>query len=153
MTTELPLFSPWDMEVAHHNFDAMCGHGALAASLGSEVCDVMKFFAQGGWVNIPMMEQAIRAAGKVPAKMSGWNESDRPAVSIIQFGGPWMRPIVPVAARCAYRHWVAVRRGLAWDANEPRWQTRAEWERTVIPALLPETGDGRWEIIRTIAII
>jgi hypothetical protein len=132
-----PLFySPRDMEVARENFGAMCGHGALAAILGKEVCLTMKYFGRGGWVNIPMMRAAIEKsghlwikAGKPPAALS--------ALVLLQWTGPWSHPGVPPAAACRYRHWVATREGFVWDANTQRWEPKHEWKR-IIPHLRPD---------------
>lgn len=146
------LFSPTDFELAHEAFDAMCGHGALAAALGKEVCDVMKFFDQGGWVNVPMMRRAAyHAANSLPVMVPRWPTLTETAVALIQFLGPWMEPGILPAARCKYRHWVAVRRGLVWDVNEPRWLGPSQWEQAVVPGLMPKRGTG-WELFRSILI-
>jgi hypothetical protein len=146
MTKAIEL--PDDFEVAHVNFGAMCGHGALAAALGMRVCHVMQYFPAGqSWVSIPDMEAALRKAGKLPGRLAGW-AGNRVAVSIIQFTGPWMEPGVPPAARCRYRHWVATRDGLVWDVNDQRWQAVSEWER-IIPELMPKRGVG-WEVFRSL---
>lgn len=143
------LFCPWDMEIAAHNFEAMCGHGALAAALGMDVCSVMQFFGRGGWVNFPQMDEALRRAGKIPAKVTGWVHGPRIAVTLIQFTGPWMKPGVPAAARCQHRHWIATFGVQVWDANTGAWQDRADWEKSVIPDLMPKRGDG-WEPFRSL---
>lgn len=144
------FYSPWDMEVASVNFEAMCGHGAIAAALGTEVCRVMQYFERGRWVNVPMMEAALLQAGIRPWRMAGWH-ADTPgevAVTILQFLGSWMAPGVPQGARCRYRHWVATREGYVWDCNSGQWQSRADWEREVMAELMPPRATG-YEPFRT----
>ena len=136
------LFSPWDMEVAAVNFDAACGHGALAAAVGCQVCYAMQYFGAGGWVNIPMMKSALAHANVCFDSVDGWDQTGACAVTMIQFLGPWMNPGVPVAARCQHRHWVATREGMVWDCNTGKWQTREEWEKEVPPLLMPKRGTG-----------
>lgn len=143
------LFSPWDFRVASINFEAMCGHGALAAAIRCDVCHVMQFFDRGGWVNVPTMEEALIRAGKSPISVRGWDEKHRPAVTILQFLGPWMSPGVPPAARCRYRHWVATFGRLVWDINTGKWLPREQWEADVIDDLMPPRGTG-YEAFRTL---
>lgn len=129
------FYSPPDMDQAAEAFGAACGHGALAAALGTTVgITVDRYFdGQGGWVNIPMMKAAMARAGRscrrqpaIPSRGDG--------VALVQWLGRWMEPQVPPAARCAHRHWIAFREGLVWDVNRPRWMSPEEWHRWV-PAL------------------
>lgn len=144
MTATPPQFSPWDMEVASINFGAMCGHGALAAAIGTDVIRVMEHFERGGWVNIPIMKAAIARAGYRTIPLTDWPKPDEtvPAVVMIQWTGPWMAEGVPVAARCQHRHWVAAVGDWIWDCNAEGWFTRACWERFIPPALMPKRGTG-----------
>lgn len=143
-------FSPPDMILAHDNFNAMCGHGALAAALGIRVMDVMQYFDNGGWVNIPMMKEAIRRAGHPIIKSQPYSSFGL-GVALVQFLGRWMEPQVPAAARCAHRHWIAFYDGRIWDSNTMHWMTTKAWEDW-IPALYSNktTGhqiDSAWLIV------
>lgn len=115
------------MILAHDVFNAMCGHGALAAALGIPVMDAMQYFDNGGWVNIPMMKTAIVRAGKRPLKWLGCGSSGN-GVALVQFLGRWMEPQVPPAARCAHRHWIAFHEGRIWDSNTMHWMTTKAWK-------------------------
>ena len=137
--------------MASINFDAMCGHGAIAAALEMEVCRVMKYFSVGGWVNVPIMQMALRNAGKTIGTVSRWDRrsGQQPAVTIIQFLGPWMNAGVPIAARCQHRHWVASRGDLIWDCNADGWLPRSKWETEIVLMLMPKRGTG-FEPFRTV---
>ncbi len=132
------LFSPEDMEMASLHFDAMCGHGALAAALGCRVLLVMPLFDRGGWVNIPMMQDAVQKAGHTCAKVHSIPVSGC-AVIMVQFLGRWMEAGVPIAARCAHRHWVAIREGQFWDVNFQVWMSPEEWEKRAPSMYGPKT--------------
>lgn len=134
------LLSPTDFEEAHAQKGAMCGHGALAAALGVSVMAAMAFFDQGGWVNVPMMKDAIQRSGHL------WQRVDKPnegsdGVILIQWEGPWTRPGVPPAAACKYRHWIATRQGKVWDVNTQTWDSQDEW-KTVVRSIIPERSTG-----------
>lgn len=134
MTTQ-PFYSPPDMAICAEMQDAACGHGALAAALGIPVVIVMAelFAEQGGWVNIPMMKEAIGRAEKGCVRLAAIPSAGSPGagVAIVQWLGRWMEPQVPRAARAAHRHWIAFREGFVWDANRPEWIPLAEWHRWV----------------------
>lgn len=130
-------YSPLDMQLANEVFDAMCGHGALAALLGISVMDAMRHFEKGGWVNIPMMKTAMSRAG-VSFVRNPFIPAHGKGVALVQFLGRWMEPQVPKAARCAHRHWIAFSDLLVWDSNLERWEPLGEWEQW-----LPQIYDGR----------
>lgn len=141
---------PDDMDIASDKFDAACGHGALAAVLGMSAASVMKYFSSGGgYVNIPMMKDAIRAAGRTLYRKQHEGQDllpgpDEYAVMLIQFTGPWMKSGNPIAA-CRWRHWIAAAgNALVFDANHPGWQTHDYWQKEILPDLLPERGDKGW---------
>lgn len=140
------IFSPTDMEEAAQQ-GARCGHGALAAALGFQVIDALQYLKKG-WVNVPMMQKAILAHGRK------WERIGRPddtmtALILVQFKGPWTEPMAHPIAACRYRHWVATKCGLIWDANWPEWQDHAIWKERA-PELLPDaaTGWGVWGSLR-----
>ena len=115
-------FSPLDMHECAEIFGAACGHGALAAAFGVPVVVVMDacFENRGGWLNIPMMQRAIRSAGR-----SYLHQRDIPdtgtGVAMVQWLGPWMNPNLRPHVRCAYRHWIAFQDGQYWDSNLEFW--------------------------------
>lgn len=126
------LFAPPDMVTAYADLGAMCGHGALAAALGIPVKQAFPYFEQRGWVNIPMMKAAIEKAGKFWLRTFA-QPGLGTAVVMVQWLGRWMEPGVPIGARCAHRHWIALREGNVWDSLRCRdgWLTRTEWERGI----------------------
>lgn len=129
------------MDLANKVFEAMCGHGALAAALGIPVMDAMQYFEKGGWINMPMMKAAIYKAGKNPIKVRGMHRCG-PGVALIQFLGKWMNEGVPAAARCAHRHWVAFQSDKTiWDSNIEMWVSFEEWEAW-LPTLYTENTTG-----------
>ena len=135
-------YFPPDMERCARDLGAACGHGALAAALGIPVVVAVLegFHGRGGWVNIPMMQAAIQRAGRT------WRrEAQIPAagdgVAIVQWLGPWMEPRVPRRVRACYRHWIAFRDGLLWDANAHLWMTPEEWHGW-IPQVYPRRVTG-----------
>lgn len=133
-------FCPNDMDIAHRHFNAMCGHGALAAALGTSVLSVLPLFEKMGWVNIPVMKGAIIRAERSWRSSKSMPEQGN-GVALIQWLGSWMNPGVPVGARCAYRHWIAFHDGLIWDANFPSWRKLADWEEWV-DVIYPKKATG-----------
>lgn len=145
-----PRYSPGDMELAAEQFGAACGHGALAAALGCPVRLAVPLFERPGWINIPMMTAAIVAAGWTYRKVRTIPRSGT-GVAMVQFLGPWMKDGVPPAARCKYRHWIAVADGvLHWDANWPEWAGARVWSLRA-PELYPERCTGH-EIAGILAV-
>lgn len=135
------LYLPPDLDDARKRWRAMCGHGALAAALGVPVNAVRPYFDKGGWVNIPIMKEALNRSG------CRWRRVDRPeagqtGVALIQFLGPWSDPGVSPAEACRYRHWVAARGGLVWDVNWPEWQSHDIWKARLREELLPPNATG-----------
>lgn len=124
-----------------------CGHGALAAAADCPVIVTLDVLPPG-WVNIPRMINALRQSRINPRTVEGWHNPKDPdfyadrAVCLIQWLGPWMDPKRPPKARCQYRHWIAIRRGLVFDINDPRWMTREEWTFSVVPHLYPKRCTG-----------
>ena len=65
----------------------------------------------------------------------------------VQWGGPWTKPGVPMAARYRKTHWVAVSGGFVFDVNGDQWLEQSVWAAQLIRWLLPqccEDGDGAW---------
>lgn len=138
-STPCSPFSPLDMNLAYEHFGAACGHGALAAALGCPVLQVVPLLKRG-WVNIPIMKDAIAASKKRPTKHAAIPEKGC-GVAMVQFLGPWMEPGIPVAARCTQRHWIGLHDGLVWDANCQHWMSRREWEEWVT-GIYPRRATG-----------
>jgi len=144
---------PTDMDWAAAEFDAACGHGALAAALGIQVSMVMKHFGnEGGWVNIPKMKAAIvDIRGKKPTGYGAcWPTCEHRYVSILNFIGPWSHHIM---GQASHRHWVA---GLwdekrnetqVWDANYQEWLTFADWKEKIMDPMCVRIKNCRgWSI-------
>lgn len=148
----MKLPAPDDMVHAAAVFDAACGHGALAAATGLRVSAVMPWFSRGGWVNLPMMRDAIERSGRrIARQLEAWHHEAEPAVSLLQWTGPWMATSCPPTVRCRYRHWIATLGPQCWDANADEWLHQEEWEALIVPALLPPRATG-WEVFRTLVI-
>ena len=146
------LYLPKDMEECAKDWGAACGHGALAACLGTPVSVTLPLLGKGGWINVPMMKDAlIKASKRFGVRRDGsWPQRGK-AVVMLQWLGSWMEPGVPLGARCAYRHWVAVRdmiitdKRVIWDANSQQWQTLEQWEREILPLVIHPKATG-WEV-------
>lgn len=134
------LVSPSDMDESNAVWGAMCGHGALAAALGVPVAYTSALFGAGGWVNIPMMKAAINITGRTFRILREIPQHGA-AVLLVQWLGSWMGPGVPQAARCRYRHWVAVKEGWIWDCNIQKWIPLSAWEKWV-PRIYPPKAHG-----------
>lgn len=150
------IFSPPDMEHASETFGAMCGHGALAAAIGERVMITEHLFQRpGGWVNLPQMREAI---ANLPCHRIVREEEKWPPggpemrLILIQFTGPWMAENRPPAARCRHRHWIAAKGSYVWDANHPEWIHMGLWRENILPELLPESGNGGWQVFRVLVL-
>lgn len=143
----MSLYRPTDIELASQRFSASCGHAALAAILGREVCEVREaacqVFQGRGYVSAPMMENALAALrpGNWRPGIASGREFPARGLVLVQLQGPWMEPGLPLGAQLARTHWVAVdgpRRADAWvyDINADGWIRRSTWEELILPQIL-----------------
>lgn len=150
------LRPPSDVMLAYHEWQASCGPAALAAVLGVEVQDTRirvtgtsTGILKKSFMNARHMRHAIgHRLGET------WTPSDKsllervgvPRVVLLQWCGSWES--VPRAA-ATYRHWIAnaVYDGgpKIYDVNSDEVLTLEQWERELVPQLMPKRGTG-WRI-------
>jgi hypothetical protein len=161
-----------------------CGPGALCAVLGktpSEIRAYMGDFEKKGYTNPTLMASILRnlnAPIKVMFQGKADSKPDNPrdlklyprfGLVRVQWGGPWTKPGVPIAARYRHTHWVACRfprefgpgkDGVSWgrtplvpeifDINAiivGGWLPWSEWADELMPWLQKQAvpkGDGTW---------
>jgi hypothetical protein len=153
ITTPPCAFSSDELDAAWEEWNCNCGPAALAACLVCTLDDVRRFcyptgFETKGYLNPTMMGQAITNAGR---RYHGVATSllPRSGVVRVQWGGPWMKPEVPIRARYGHTHWIASRllNKIQWvfDVNAG-WQPFAEWQSQTVPRLTGaiKRADGTW---------
>lgn len=157
----LVRFSRDDAQVAADLWGFNCGPGALCAVLGmtpAEVRPLMVDFEAKRYTNPTLMRDVLNRAR---AHYRQVYRSDDPSGRMpkiayglmrVQWGGPWTRPGVPMAARYRHTHWVALRNwsGDVFDINAicaGGWLRAGEWESQLVPWLCNECvpkWDGTW---------
>lgn len=87
------------------------------------------------------MERALRTGGAdyVVLGRDKWPREN--GLAILQWEGPW-----PPRANATFRHWVAWRESMIWDANLEEWKPFCEWEE-FLPELMPKRATG-WHVAR-----
>ncbi len=137
---------------------ALC---VVADLLPEEAVARLPGFADKHYTNPSMMQAALAALG-IPFQRVyeclGLGVARNPVypdfgLVRIQWGGPWMNPGVPVAARYWHTHWIAAHGEWRFDLNamsDPRangWIPRELWEQSLVPWLLRESktkANGEW---------
>lgn len=142
------LYRPTDVDRAHERYGASCGHAALAAILGREVCDVWQaarqVFEGRPYVSAPAMQDALALLYPRNWRPGAARGQEFPArgLVLIQFEGPWMAPGLPLGAQLARTHWIATVRDpetiSVYDINNRggEWLSRGVWEDTTLRDLL-----------------
>lgn len=124
-----PDFVPWDVEVARLNFGANCGPSAFAATVGKEVCRIMRYFPHFQqsrcWTNLTHMRNAFEEAGYVTEV----SRLQLPAfgVALIQWTGQWTQKHFFSRWSLVHTHWIAVNNGRVFDYSVGAWQTFPQW--------------------------
>lgn len=162
------VFNPEDVDDANERWGCNCGPAALAMITGQMPDAVLPYipcFAERGYTNPSMMQAAILSLGIECSEVDDGIERKLladptfPSYGLvrIQWGGPWLKPGVPIAARYTYTHWIATLNdnGDMWvyDVNSG-WVSRRYWEDIVVPSILTHikrsTHDWypthRWEL-------
>lgn len=151
MKNALPI--PNDAARSHEMPGVACGHGALAAAIGCAISDVLPRLKPDGWVNYPMMLEALVNLGirsRSHRDTIAETPHDDRGVCLIQWAGPWCDPGRPPAARCQHRHWIAMRENLVWDINAPDvWTSIADWADFMPANLMPPRATG-WAPFRSL---
>lgn len=160
MTIKPVRFSLADAQVAA-NGRFNCGPAALCAVadlLPDEAVSKLRGFERKGYTNPLMMQHALRDLGIKFNRVYECIGQGVPCNAIwpvfglarIQWGGPWMKAGVPIAARYRHTHWIAVDEEMRFDVNAMcvgGWLPRAEWETQLVPWLLKECepkANGEW---------
>lgn len=142
-----------EAQSAYDSWGANCGPGALAAALNTTLEAVRPHlvgFDLKRYTNPTMMFRALRELGAEWKEVPGWPEN---GVVRVQWGGPWMKPGVPIRARYRHTHWIATRlvgdELFAFDINGAcvGWMPFEEWSGQLAPWLIREVvpkGDGTW---------
>lgn len=145
-----------------------CGPGALCGALSmtpDEIRPHLLDFERKGYTNPTLMASILRGLN-VPFRrvyechhrVSG-REPDYPQFGLVrvQWGGPWTKDGVPMAARYRHTHWIAMRhlpslcpQRVVFDINAicaGGWLPWDEWRCELVPWLLGECEpkwDGTW---------
>lgn len=135
-----------------------CGPGALCAVLQmtpETIRPHLLSFESKGYTNPTLMLSILAGLG---VRSRSTYRSDEPqgkctlafGLMRVQWGGPWTRPGVPMAARYRQTHWVAVRGHAVFDINAlcvGGWISSEEWAGKLVPWLIRECcpkGSGEW---------
>lgn len=142
-----------DAQAAYDAWGANCGPGALAAALDKTLGEVRPHllgFDAKRYTNPTMMLNALRQLGVRWKDVPRWPTN---GLVRVQWGGPWLRPGVPIAARYRHTHWIATRLTgdelRAFDINGAcvGWMPFEEWSGRLVPWLLGQVAprnDGTW---------
>lgn len=157
------LFAPPDADAAHEEWGANCGPAALAAVLGLTLAQIRPHlgdFEQRRYMNPTHLRAALDSVGVRYVVDSGASpRRPKKGLLFIQWGGPWLKPGVPVGVAYRHTHSIAVNGDLVYDVNaEEGWISRREWEHPTLglAAWLMEHNkrcDGTWRVRTSIALI
>lgn len=135
-------YVPTDLDAAYEAWGCNCGPAALAALLGVE-CEAVRAlfpgFEKRRYVNPTHMLQALL---QLPGRADGTINSRNPqrpefGLLFVQWGGPWLKPGVPIGAAYRHTHWIAVDGEAVFDVNADTWVSRQDWED-------PQSGVAAW---------
>jgi hypothetical protein len=166
----------FDVNEANRAGDAWmfnCGPAALCAVTGKtpeEIRPLLGDFEQKGYTNPTLMLGILARTGikhRDLIKLYPRNVQRWPAFGLVrvQWGGPWTREGVPMAARYRHTHWIACAGGdgvleprQVFDVNAMcvgGWMRFAEWRDDLVPWLLKEAvpkADGKWWITHALEL-
>lgn len=169
-------FNLADLERANDDWGCNCGPGSLAAILDLTLDEVRPLFEPGrpfsGYTNPTLMFSALRVSrrrhheiGPQPWAAAVGRPWPQLGICRVQWGGPWMAPNVPAAARYRATHWIGVCRvqhGVnVWDVNlignelhSDGWCPLEWWSATLVPLLTSDIkrADGRWHITHSVEV-
>lgn len=124
----------WGLPLSMSSFAALrIGDGDTEAS-GS---------AWPGYTNKTTMIDAIRRLGRSPRRVPGAElqvDEVARAVVFVKFLPPKGETWGCWQVECQHTHWIAIRKGLVFDVNLPRWTSLETWDRTVPEDLGYEYG-------------
>lgn len=142
---EPPLFVPPDIFDDGEEASAHCGPTAIGALLGKTMAEI----AASGTplrksMNLTQARAALARFGTTTEKVEVVRVG---GIAHVMFDGPWTAAGPRVQYR--YSHWIAYRMAfgalIVYDVNAGSaggWSTALEWERDVLPILMPSKGTG-----------
>lgn len=149
----MTLHVPRDIDACNAAWSASCGHGALAALLGVEV-EETRVLLPKPWTTPTAMRDALRQRRVAFVAETNTDELRRAwplrGLIFVQFGGPWLKEGVPVAAAYRHTHWVATEVTGAerhvYDANLDEVIPFGEWTDILLPEIMRDVRrcDGTW---------
>lgn len=159
------FFDSKEANAAYEDWNCNCGPAALAAILGKTLDEVRpaveaEGFAERHYTNPTMMEGAIRRLGGRIVKRISTGGSQRRldfpkhGLARIQWTGPWTQPGSNPKWAYGKTHWIAtwlMEAGVnqnwycIFDVNGGL-MNQADWERHIVPFILPQRADGGWFI-------
>ena len=160
MSAVLPVrFGVEDAQKASDEWGFNCGPGALCAVLDltpAELRPHLGDFEQKRYTNPTMMSAVLYRVGAKASQVyrsddprfPGWPKLQHGLVRV-QWGGPWTKPGVPMAARYRKTHWIAMRKGGAevFDINALEWGgwlPLDAWCHELVPWLCADCGP-QWD--------
>jgi hypothetical protein len=151
------LFKPPDIESAYEVWGANCGPCSLAALCGLTLAQLRPHlgdFERRRYANPTHILEACRRIGVRASTASAWPAC---GLAFIQWGGPWLKPGVPIGAAYRNTHWIAVRQTAVYDVNAGHWISKADWTdpedwcAVTIARQVPRC-DGTWAL-RTAVVV
>ncbi|MFA4900884.1 MAG: hypothetical protein WC563_15305 [Brevundimonas sp.] len=164
-----------EAQAAADEWNFNCGPSSIAAIMSltpAEVRPLMGDFERKGYTNPTLMFDTLRRMGlKFAVMREADGEKMWPVFGLarIQWGGPWCKPGVPMAARYRHTHWIAVvQEGnlfgrkcdvAIFDINAMcagGWLRLEEWSTALVPWLLKECcprSNGEWWITHAVHIV
>lgn len=164
------------VDLAYEEWGFNCGPGAICAVLGltpGELRPNLGDFEQRGYTNPTLMFSTLRRLGvefsttQISVGPMGAVDAVWPSFGLarVQWGGPWTRPNVPMAARYRYTHWVASCRSARntkapigiFDVNcvnSGGWVALEDWKNVIVPELTSTypRADGSWWLTHAIEV-
>jgi hypothetical protein len=163
-------FTADEAQVAFDDWGFNCGPGALCGVLElrpEQVRPHLPGFEEKRYTNPTMLQAALRSLGVSSTTQGHAQGLAKPiwpklGFARIQWGGRWMKPGVPMAARYWHTHWVGswVSPGgtlAVFDVNAVEsggWLNLHVWEGEIVPYLTSATkgSDGTWLMTHSIEV-
>jgi hypothetical protein len=157
----MKLFTPPDTDAAFEQWGANCGPCALAALLSFSLDRLrhhLPGFENRRYMNPTHMLAALSSLRvRVDRTTEMFPDRYECGLVFIQWGGPWLKPGVPVGAAYRNTHWIAVAAGAVYDVNVGHWVSRSDWIDPTegVGAELAKhvpRCDGTWKVRKSLII-
>ena len=158
----------FDVDDAQRAADAWgfnCGPAAIAAILCTtpeQIRPHLSDFEHKGYMNPSMVFASLRLLQRPGTQIALPDKWTLPVYGLarIQWGGPWLKEGVPIAARYQHTHWIAAVKDalgpMVFDVNSTcaGWITFHEWAYQLVPWLLGQhkRADGSWYVTHAIEV-